>query len=309
MIRGPRMKFQVTKVLAWIDEGKGWGTSSPLVVGHDQLACSWLAAGFWGFEDVFREKRGEKRGELERSGFWLDDRVKKHMVWSRIEEDTGFWSWEVFLGIVPLFPRFTELYKEYWRSEETTGKVFWRPTYCTKKSRDLESFRRSYLELNRGIIFREAVSISLFVGHGFCHIFGLEASFWPRFSRQVLVYVGKLHLKFREVWSSGLKVMKKFAHGCEGDTRVWSKEVILRPTAILSSIQGVLGGILEIGRYGWKALFKAYILHRRIEEFGVLPKEIFEVEQGANILCGCKYIAFMLVTVFAIISAWRRVSS
>ena len=56
------------------------------------------------------------------------------------------------------------------------------------------------------------------------------------------------------------------------------------PTAILSSIQGVLGELLEIGRYGWKALFKAYILHRRIEEFGVVLKEIFEVEQGANIL-------------------------
>ena len=56
------------------------------------------------------------------------------------------------------------------------------------------------------------------------------------------------------------------------------------PTAILSSIQGVLGELLEIGRYGWKALFKAYILHRRIEGFGVVLKEIFEVEQGANIL-------------------------
>jgi len=53
-----------------------------------------------------------------------------------------------------------------------------------------------------------------FVGHGFCHIFGLEANFWPRFSRKVLSYVGNLHRKFREVWSYGSKVMKNFVHGC-----------------------------------------------------------------------------------------------
>ena len=58
----------------------------------------------------------------------------------------------------------------------------------------------------------------------------------------------------------------------------------MRPTAILSSIQGVLGELLEIGRYGWKALFKANNMRRRIEEFGVVMKEIFGVEQGANIL-------------------------
>ena len=55
------------------------------------------------------------------------------------------------------------------------------------------------------------------------------------------------------------------------------------PTAILSSTQGVLGELLEIGRYGWKALFKAYILHRKSEGFGVFIKDIFEVEQGTNI--------------------------
>ena len=42
----------------------------------------------------------------------------------------------------------------------------------------------------------------------------LEASSWLRFSRKVLFYVVKLHLKFREVWSYGLEVMKNFVHGC-----------------------------------------------------------------------------------------------
>lgn len=70
------------------------------------------------------------------------------------------------------------------------------------------------MELNRRQIFSTTVSIPLFVGHGFCHIFGLEANFWPRFSRKVLSYVGNLHLKFREVWSYGSKVMKNFVHGC-----------------------------------------------------------------------------------------------
>ena len=69
------------------------------------------------------------------------------------------------------------------------------------------------MELKKEQIFPTTVSIPLFVGHGFCHIFGLEASFWPRFSRKVLFYVGKLHLKFRKVWSFGLEVMKKFVHG------------------------------------------------------------------------------------------------
>ena len=70
------------------------------------------------------------------------------------------------------------------------------------------------MELNRRQIFSTTVSIPLFVGHGFCHIFGLEANFWPRFSRKVLSYVGNLHRKFREVWSYGSKVMKNFVHGC-----------------------------------------------------------------------------------------------
>ena len=70
------------------------------------------------------------------------------------------------------------------------------------------------MESNRAQIFCKAVSILLFVGHGFCHIFGLEASFWPRFSRKEPLYVGKLRLKFREVWSYGSKVMKNFVHGC-----------------------------------------------------------------------------------------------
>ena len=70
------------------------------------------------------------------------------------------------------------------------------------------------MELNRRQIFPTTVSIPLFVAHGFCHIFGLEASFWPRFSRKKLLYVGKLHVKFREVWSYGSKFMKNFVHGC-----------------------------------------------------------------------------------------------
>ena len=37
------------------------------------------------------------------------------------------------------------------------------------------------------------------MGYGFCHIFGLEARFWPKFSKKELFYVGKLYLKFREV--------------------------------------------------------------------------------------------------------------
>ena len=80
--------------------------------------------------------------------------------------------------------------------------------------RDLELLKRSYKELNKRQIFPITVSIPLFVGHGFCHIFGLEASFWPRFSRKVLFYVEKPHLKFCEVWSFGSKVMKNFVHGC-----------------------------------------------------------------------------------------------
>ena len=94
------------------------------------------------------------------------------------------------------------------------GKGFSRPTYCIQELRALKLLRRSYVELNRRQIFPTTVSIPLFVAHGFCHMFGLEASFWPRFSRKEPLYVGKLHLKFREVWSYGSKVMKNFVHGC-----------------------------------------------------------------------------------------------
>ena len=76
------------------------------------------------------------------------------------------------------------------------------------------------MKLNRRQIFHTTVSIPLFVGHGFCYIFGLEASFWPRFSRKVLSYVGNLHLNFREVWSYGSEFMKNFVHGCY-KARVW----------------------------------------------------------------------------------------
>ena len=57
--------------------------------------------------------------------------------------------------------------------------------------------------------------------------------------------------------------------------------MILGPTVTLLSIQGVLEELLEIGEYGWRADFKAYILHKRIEGFGAFMKELFGVEQGA----------------------------
>ena len=41
---------------------------------------------------------------------------------------------------------------------------------------------------------------------------------------------------------------------------------------------------MEIGRYNKKVVFKAFILHGRIDGFGVLTKEIFGVEQGTYIL-------------------------
>ena len=83
--------------------------------------------------------------------------------------------------------------------------------------------------------------------------------------------------------------------------------MILGPTVTLLSVQGVLEELLEIGRYGWKGVFKAYILHRRIEGFGAFMKELFGVEQSAYISFYCKYTTLLLVTVFAIFLAWRRV--
>ena len=70
------------------------------------------------------------------------------------------------------------------------------------------------MKLNRVQIFYEAVSIPLFVGHGFCHIFGLGASFGLRFSRKVYFCVDKLHYKFREVWSFGLGIIENLVYGC-----------------------------------------------------------------------------------------------
>lgn len=64
--------------------------------------------------------------------------------------------------------------------------------------------------------------------------------------------------------------------------------MILGPTVTLLSIQGVLEELLEIGRYGWKVVFKAYILRGRIEGFGALMKELFGVEQSAYISFYCK---------------------
>jgi len=78
----------------------------------------------------------------------------------------------------------------------------------------------------------------------------------------------------------------------EGDTRVWSKEVILGPTVTLLKIRGVLEGLLEIGRYGWKGVFKAYILHAKIKRFRAFTKEFCGVEQETNISYYCKYTTF-----------------
>ena len=83
--------------------------------------------------------------------------------------------------------------------------------------------------------------------------------------------------------------------------------MILGPTVTLLSIQGVLEGFSEIGRYSRKGVFKAYILHGRIEGFGAFMKELFGVEQSANISFYCKYTTLLLVTVFVIFLAWRRV--
>ena len=79
------------------------------------------------------------------------------------------------------------------------------------------------------------------------------------------------------------------------------------PTVTLLSIQRLLEELLEIGRYGWKKNFKAYILRGRIEGFGAFMKELFGVEQSAYISFYCKYTTLLLVTVFAIFLAWSRV--
>ena len=47
------------------------------------------------------------------------------------------------------------------------------------------------------------------------------------------------------------------------------------PTVTLLSLQGVLEEHLEIGRYGWKGVFKAYILRGRDEGFGAFMNELF----------------------------------
>ena len=79
------------------------------------------------------------------------------------------------------------------------------------------------------------------------------------------------------------------------------------PTVTLLSIQGLLEELMEIGRYGWKGVFKAYILRGRIEGFGAFMKDLSGVEQSANISFYCKYSTWLLVTVFAVFSAWRRI--
>jgi hypothetical protein len=57
--------------------------------------------------------------------------------------------------------------------------------------------------------------------------------------------------------------------------------VILGPTVTILSIQGVLGELLEIGKYGGRAVFNTYILNKRIEGFRAFMKELFGVEQSA----------------------------
>ena len=79
--------------------------------------------------------------------------------------------------------------------------------------------------------------------------------------------------------------------------------MILGPTVFLLSIEGLLEELLEIGRYGWKGVFKAYILRGRVEGFRAFMKELFGVEQSANISFYCKYTTLLLVTVFAIFLA------
>ena len=68
--------------------------------------------------------------------------------------------------------------------------------------------------------------------------------------------------------------------------------MILGPTVTLLHIRGVLEGLLEIGRYHWKGVLKAYILHARIEGFGAFKKELCGVEQETNIFYYCKYTTF-----------------
>ena len=46
--------------------------------------------------------------------------------------------------------------------------------------------------------------------------------------------------------------------------------MILGPTVTLLSIQGVLEELLEIGEYGWRADFKAYILHKELRDLELL---------------------------------------
>ena len=59
------------------------------------------------------------------------------------------------------------------------------------------------------------------------------------------------------------------------------------PTFTLLSIQGVLEELLDIGRYGWEGVLKAYILRGRIKGFGAFIKELFGVEQSAYISFYC----------------------
>ena len=69
--------------------------------------------------------------------------------------------------------------------------------------------------MNRVHNFFKTVSFSLSCWSRFPPYFRLEASFWLRFSRKRLFYIGKLHLKTREIWSFGLEVMKNLFTGVE----------------------------------------------------------------------------------------------
>ena len=60
--------------------------------------------------------------------------------------------------------------------------------------------------------------------------------------------------------------------------------MILGPTVTLLRIQGVLRELLEIGRYGWKGVFKTYILREIIEGFRAFTKDLSGVEQNAYFL-------------------------